>query len=98
MNMNDNGQDDGTGMDGGGDVMGKIQALKDQLTAIVSAVDDIASSVSGEEQGEPQPGDETPPPDAGAAGMPPVPPVPGKKPLFGKRKPSGMMNALGIGG
>jgi hypothetical protein len=95
MNMNDNGQDDGTGMDGGTDILGKIEALKSQF---VSALDDIAASVGGEEKQE-QPGDGTdvPAPEDSAA-VTPSPAVPGKKPLFGKRKPSGMMNALGIGG
>ena len=94
MNMNDNGQDDGTGMDGGTDILGKIEALKTQF---VSALDEIAASVGGEEKQEPTPGDgtEVPAPEDGAVV---TPSVPGKKPMFGKRKPSGMMNALGIGG
>jgi hypothetical protein len=91
MNMNDNGQDDGTGMDGGTDILGKIEALK---TRFVTALDEIAASVGGEEKIE-LPTDEVPAPEDGAVVEPPVP---GKKPMFGKRKPSGMANALGIGG
>jgi hypothetical protein len=90
--MNDPMMQESPGGAAGGDVLGKIEALKAQIEGITVALDDIAASVGG---GEP------PAPVADEA-MPEVPEAPeapegsGPGPSF-KKKPKGdMLKGLGI--
>lgn len=86
-----------TGNEAGGgemDLAGKINALKSQIASLASAVDEIAAAAGVEspvESEDPEEIEETED-SAGASA-----PMAGKMP-FGKRKPGGMANALGIGG
>lgn len=79
---------------GGTDLVGKIGALKEQLASLTLAVDEIAAAAGVEAPVETE-DPEVPEVPEGGEGAAPA--GPGKMP-FGKRKPGGMANALGIGG
>jgi hypothetical protein len=95
MNMQDTGTDQVTDTAAaGGDALSKIEALKTQIAGIVTALDDIATSVSGEEQPE----GEVVAPEADVTTEAPVPEAApaGKAPMFGKKKPQNDL-AKGLG-